>query len=77
MGMKKFDRKPGVIMELWGPVADPSPEFIPWWEQFSKEQQRAILVKEIDMKIRNVEFNIESLKLELERLGNIKSMIKG
>lgn len=65
-----------VYKKLLGPVADPSPEFRPFWEEFTKEQQIAILVKEIDNKIRVVKFNIESMKLELDRLETIKSMIK-
>ena len=75
--MTRFERKPGVIMGRIGPVADPSPEFRPFWEEFTRDQQRVILVKDIDIKIRDVEYNIESLKIELDRLQNIKSMIKG
>ena len=75
--MRKFDRMPGIIPGIIGPQADPSPEFKPFWEEFTRDQQKVILVKDIDIKIRDVEYNIESLKIELDRLENIKSMIKG
>lgn len=66
----------GRIIELWGPVADPAPWFHRWRELFTQEQQVAVLVKEIDMKIRNTQFAIESLNFELENLESMKSMIK-
>ena len=75
--MTRFERKSGIIMGPLGPVIDPSPELRPFWEEFTKDQQRVIQLKDIDMKIRDVEYSIESLNIELDRLGNIKSMIKG
>ena len=63
---------------LWGPVADPGPPFlIRWWEEFTKEQRRVIVGKEIEQRIAEVKFGIESLKAELSRLETMRSMIKG
>jgi len=63
---------------LWGPVADPSSEpWIRWWEEFTKEQRRVIIEKEIDQRIKEIRFRTEALKAELDRLETMKSMIKG
>lgn len=59
-----------------GPVADPAPPFRIIWEDLVKEQQLEILVRGIDRKIRQVEFDLKTMTLELEELKNAKSMIK-
>jgi len=63
----------------WGRALalDPSPDPWYWWEEFTKEQRRVIIEKEIDMKIKVVQFRMDTMKLELERLQTMKSMMKG
>jgi len=61
----------------FGWIADPAPpEWGTWWEQLTKEQQQVIMSTQIDQQIRETQFEMDSLKAQLETLQTMKSMMK-
>ena len=62
---------------IMGPIADPAPEFIKWWiDELTAEQRGVIVQKEIDQQINAVKFQMQNMKMELEKLETMRSMIK-
>ena len=66
------------IRDYLGPVADPAPYLLRrWLENLAADQIKVVLEKEIDQKINAVKFQIQNLKMEVEKLETMKSLIIG
>jgi hypothetical protein len=66
------------IRDYLGPVADPAPFLLRrWLENLAADQIKVVLEKEINQKINAVKFQIQNLKMEVEKLETMKSLIVG
>jgi len=64
------------IRDFLGPVADPAPFLLRrWLENLAADQIKVVLEKEIDQKINAVRYQMQNMKLELEKLETMKSLI--
>jgi len=64
------------MINRFGLIADPAPEWGTWWEQLTKEQQQVVISRQIDQQIRETQFSMDSLKAQLETLQTVKTMMK-
>lgn len=66
------------IRDYLGPIADPAPFLLRrWLENLAADQIKVVLEKEINQKINAVKFQIQNLKMEVEKLETMKSLIMG